>query len=228
MRLIKVLPPHTDLLARRMDFAFILPTLPVLAKRRSRANFTVMANPTKSSHSPKLSRRNMLLSIAVLTSSLGNSAPSHSYSSPYRPDQRTEKPLPDRLYESSANKVVQTSSGLQYFDLLLGEGKEATDGDTVFVYYTSRLRGLNGIKIQSTYDDSSTPPFIFKVGDKDVVPGVSEAVRGMKVGGKRRAVLPPQIAYASADMKPVVTEFFARRRLLSVLETSRDATIVFE
>lgn len=150
-----------------------------------------------------------------------------AYSSPYRPGQEV-KPLPDRLYERSSGQIVKTDSGLQYFDLAVGNGTEATDGSTVWVNYTSRLRGLNGIKVSSSFDDPQAPPFMFRVGELDVVPGINEAVCGMRVGGKRRAVLPPSISYSSPDMKPAVTGFFARRRLLSVLETNRDATIVFE
>lgn len=171
----------------------------------------------------------MLVS-AALSTSLVLDPPSHAsaYSSPYKPGQKTEQILPDRLYEEAVKRVVKTPSGLQYFDLSEGSGTEAKAGNVAYVYYTSRLRGLNGIKIQSTYDDSTSPPVILKIGASDVVPGVSETLTGMRVGGKRRAVLPPNIAYTSPDMKPAVTEFFARRRLLSVLETQRDATIVFE
>lgn len=172
-----------------------------------------------------LSRRALLQTISL---SFLLPATAHAYSSPYKPNQKSENSLPDRRYEDEISRVIRTESGLQYFDLAKGNGAEADSGTTVFVYYTSRLRGLNGIKIQSTYDDPSSPPFIFTVGDPGVVPGLNEAIRGMKVGGKRRAVLPPQIAYSNADMKPAVKEFFARRRLLSVLETNRDATIVFE
>lgn len=180
-----------------------------------------------SSPSPQISRRALLLSVPAL-SVLLHPATAHAYSSPYKPSLKTETKLPDRRYEDAVNRVITTSSGLQYFDITAGTGAEAEEGSTVFVNYTSRLRGLNGIKIQSTYDEPNTPAFIFRVGGADVVPGVNEAVRGMRVGGKRRAVLPPNIAYQNASMKPAVTEFFAKRRLLSVLNTNRDATIVFE
>lgn len=171
----------------------------------------------------------MLVSAAVSAALVLDLPPRASaYSSPYMPGLKTEQVLPDRLYEEEVKRVVKTRSGLQYFDLSKGSGTEAKPGDLAFVYYTSRLRGLNGIKVQSTYDDPTSPPVILKIGASDVVPGVSETLIGMRAGGKRRAVLPPNIAYKSPDMKPAVTDFFARRRLLSVLETQRDATIVFE
>lgn len=67
----------------------------------------------------------------------------------------------------------------------------------------------------------STPPAA-------VVPGLQEMIKTMHVGGKRRAVLPPSIGYQSATMKPTPADFPSMRRLRSVLETSRDATIVFD
>lgn len=153
-----------------------------------------------------------------------------AYSSPYdpaRPDANA--PLPDRLYEKEVSKVVKTASGLRYFDLAQGGGAEARAGSSVSVHYTSRLGGLNGIKLDSSFDrPGGGEPYRFVVGDASVVPGFSEAVAGMRAGGKRRALLTPAIGYASPDKGPPVKEFFARRRLLSVIETSRDSTIVFE
>lgn len=179
-------------------------------------------NPTK------VSRRTMLLAAAAICSA-NQATAALSYSSPYRPSETDVKTLPERLYDSRAKEsIVRLPSGIEYFDLARGTGAQAENGSQVSVYYTSRLRGLNGIKLDSSYDDKYATPFNFRVGEADVVPGLSEMVVGMQVGGKRRAVLPPSVAYKNADMRPKVKEFFARRRLLSVLETSRDATIVFE
>lgn len=187
---------------------------------------------TKSS--PSLPRTNWTRRALVLNA-LAVAAlpdPARAYSSTYRPNGSREQSLAPRLYESTAdvNRVVTTDSGLQYFDLAVGDGAEAVDGATVSVYYTIRLRGLNGIVVQSLtpLDSKGSPPFIFRLGASGVVPGVNEAVKGMRTGGKRRAVLPPSISYRNPDMLPAVKEFFARRRLLSVLETNRDATLVFE
>lgn len=202
---------------------FVLPPLyPLLqnpSRKRTRPHFPTLSLPTR------FSRRALLLTALSL---LRSPRSTKAYSSPYNPSQTSEKSLPPRLYESTVPSVISTPSGLQYFDLLRGTGAEAHTGNIAYIYYTSRLRGLNGIKIQSTYDDPTSPPCIVRIGAPEVVPGVSEALVGMRVGGKRRAVLPPRIAYRSPDMQPRVTDFFPRRRLLSVLETQRDATIVFE
>lgn len=213
-------PPPTTMSVS--PFAFTCTPLSPLPSARPRAPRHLC--PTSALTPPTATRRALLAAALALTLP----ARALAYSSPYNPSKRSETPLPDRLYEEQVKRVVTTATGLQYFDLSVGTGREALSGDLVSVYYTSRLRGLNGIKIQSSFDDPSAPPLLLRIGDPAVVPGVSETLQGMRVGGKRRAVLPPSIAYKNPDMKPAVTEFFARRRLLSVLETQRDATIVFE
>jgi FKBP-type peptidyl-prolyl cis-trans isomerase FkpA len=156
--------------------------------------------------------------------------PALAYSSPYRPgssNAELDAPLQKRRYDGSA--VVTTPSGLRYFDLTIGpdDAAVAGAGSAVTVSYTTRLGGLNGVKLDSSLEDGREA-FRFDVGDPKVVPGINEMMVGMRVGGRRRAVIPPGLGYKSADMLPAVTEFFARRRLLSVLETSRDATIVID
>lgn len=125
---------------------------------------------------------------------------------------------------------------MRYLDLAVGDGVDGNvepveDGDKVTIYYTSRLWGYNGIVLDSTNDhkrDGIPEPFVFTMGDQAVVPGLQEMIRTMHVGGKRRAVLPPSIGYQTATMKPTPADFPSMRRLRSVLETSRDATIVFD
>jgi hypothetical protein len=166
----------------------------------------------------------MLLPIVVSQYSCSQSA--SAYSSPYSQSPGADKELPIRLYDS--RNVVETPSGLRYFDLLVGDLQKpsVTQGNHVACAYTTRLGGLNGVKLDSSSDKGEE--FRFMVGDPNVVPGINEMLIGMHPGGKRRAVLPPNIAYVNSDMQPSVKEFFARRRLLSVLNTNRDATIVVD
>lgn len=134
---------------------------------------------------------------------------------------------PPRLYDDAAE--IGSENGLKYFDLSIGTGTQVGEGNTVLVHYTSRLAGLNGIRLDATRDgQGGGEPYRYTVGDNDGVPGFDQALRGMRVGGKRRVLCPPSLAYANPLQKPAVNDFFARRRLLSVINTSRDATVVFE
>jgi hypothetical protein len=166
----------------------------------------------------------MCLPIALFQYSCAQTA--SAYSSPYSQSPGADKELPVRLYDT--RDVVETPSGLRYFDLLVGDLQKPSvaQGMHVACAYTTRLGGLNGVKLDSSSDKGEE--FRFMVGDPNVVPGINEMMIGMHPGGKRRAVLPPNIAYVKADMQPSVKEFFARRRLLSVLNTNRDATIVVD
>lgn len=186
------------------------------------------------SSSPQISRRALLKtcsqSLIAMTCVIA-AAPSTSFGSSdarekLGPGAVGERAVSERRYDRAA--VVTTPSGLQYFDLSTGnaEGTDVQNGSTVTIAYTTRLGGLYGIKLDSSYDHGNDLRFV--VGSPNVVQGLNEAVLGMKQGGKRRAVFPPSIAYKNPDMQPAVTDFFARRRLLSVLNTNRDASIVMD
>jgi FKBP-type peptidyl-prolyl cis-trans isomerase len=85
---------------------------------------------------------------------------------------------------------VTTKSGLKYKDEKVGDGKEAKTGDTVVVNYTGRLK--DGSKFDSSFDHGE--PFTFKVGGR-VIAGWNEGVPGMKVGGTRKLIIPPELGY---------------------------------
>ena len=88
-------------------------------------------------------------------------------------------------------KVVTTDSGLKYIDLKVGTGEKAKKGDTVEVHYTGWLK--NGKKFDSSVDRGE--PFEFKLGAGRVIKGWDEGVAGMKVGGKRKLIIPSKLAY---------------------------------
>lgn len=91
-----------------------------------------------------------------------------------------------------ASKLQKTDSGLQYYDLTVGDGAEATKDSTVSMHYTVWVQG----EPESQYVVSSEgqDPLKFVVGRGDVVfPGWDEGVVGMKVGGKRYLVVPPDL-----------------------------------
>ena len=90
--------------------------------------------------------------------------------------------------------MIKTASGLQYEDLVEGEGTEAVAGKTVEVHYTGTL--VDGKKFDSSHDRNKA--FSFKLGAGKVIKGWDEGVAGMKVGGKRKLVIPANLGYGSS------------------------------
>lgn len=108
----------------------------------------------------------------------------------------------------SAPKEVVTDSGLRITDLEIGTGAEAVSGEVVSVNYRGTL--LNGKEFDSSYGRG---PFQFPLGAGRVIKGWDEGVAGMKVGGKRKLVIPPDLGYGSRGAGGVIPP---------------DATLIFE
>jgi FKBP-type peptidyl-prolyl cis-trans isomerase len=101
--------------------------------------------------------------------------------------------------EVDANiETVTTPSGLQYQDLTVGAGAEANELDLVTVHYTGWLE--DGTKFDSSVDRDK--PFQFALGTGGVIKGWDEGVAGMKVGGKRRLIIPGALGYGPAGYPP--------------------------
>jgi FKBP-type peptidyl-prolyl cis-trans isomerase FkpA len=96
--------------------------------------------------------------------------------------------------------MITTPSGLQYEDIAEGTGTAAKAGDTVQVHYTGWL--TDGTKFDSSVDRKS--PFNFKLGAGRVIKGWDEGVAGMKVGGKRKLQIPPQLGYGAQGAGGVI------------------------
>ncbi|OQY87961.1 MAG: peptidylprolyl isomerase [Anaerolineae bacterium UTCFX2] len=96
--------------------------------------------------------------------------------------------------------MITTASGLQYEDLVIGTGAQAQPGDTVSVQYTGWLQ--DGTKFDSSLNRNQ--PFTFTLDMGNVIRGWDEGVGGMKVGGKRRLVIPPDLAYGSRGAGGVI------------------------
>jgi FKBP-type peptidyl-prolyl cis-trans isomerase len=88
--------------------------------------------------------------------------------------------------------LVTTDSGLQYKDLKVGEGKAADTGDTVEVIYTGRF--LSGKQFDSNVGAEALP---VTIGRTSVIKGWHEGLTGMKVGGKRKLIIPSDLAYGA-------------------------------
>ncbi len=89
------------------------------------------------------------------------------------------------------NETITTDSGLQYVDIQPGDGESPKTGQTVVVHYTGWLE--DGTKFDSSVD--SGQPFSFAIGLGGVIRGWDEGVATMQVGGKRRLIIPPDLAY---------------------------------
>jgi peptidylprolyl isomerase len=96
--------------------------------------------------------------------------------------------------------VVKTPSGLIYSDLVVGNGPSPSVGKMVKVHYTGTLE--NGTKFDSSVDRGQ--PFTFPIGVGQVIPGWDEGVMSMKVGGKRKLTIPPDLGYGAAGAGGVI------------------------
>ena len=105
------------------------------------------------------------------------------------------------LITVSCSKEKQTmSNGLVIEDIKIGEGQEVEKFNIVTVNYTGLLE--NGTKFDSSLNPGRTP-FRFTVGAGQVSKGWDESLMGMKVGGKRKLTIPPELGYGSRDNGPI-------------------------
>lgn len=88
-------------------------------------------------------------------------------------------------------EMVTTDSGLQYIDLVVGTGETPLKGQVCEVHYTGWL--TDSTKFDSSVDRGQ--PFSFPIGMGRVIKGWDEGVASMKVGGKRKLIIPPDLAY---------------------------------
>jgi peptidylprolyl isomerase len=105
-------------------------------------------------------------------------------------------PLP----ASAAPKTVKLSDGLQYTELKVGKGAMPRAGQTAIVHYTGTFP--NGKKFDSSRDRGQ--PLEFALGTHGVIACWDEAVATMRVGGRRKLVCPPALAYGPQGYPPVI------------------------
>jgi FKBP-type peptidyl-prolyl cis-trans isomerase len=101
--------------------------------------------------------------------------------------------------------LVTTKSGLKYQDLKVGDGPEAKAGDSVLMQYTGWLTPdgtTKGKKFDSSLDHPGGDPLPFTIGRHKVIAGWDEGAVGMKVGGKRRLIVSPELGYGAAGFPP--------------------------
>lgn len=158
------------------------------------------------------------LSLALFVSGCGKQEPAKPTPPPAPPPKvQASAPAKEgeavamarKLGTQTANPVANTESGLQYIDVAEGSGAAAQPGNTVTVQYSGWL--VSGAKFDSSVDRGR--PFSFPLGAGQVIKGWDQGVAGMKPGGVRKLIIPPQLGYGSRGAPPVIPP---------------DATLIFE
>lgn len=101
---------------------------------------------------------------------------------------------------TEGGKVVETPSGLKYEDVVVGTGASPVAGRPVVVHYRGTL--TTGKEFDSSYGRNQ--PFVFTIGVGQVIKGWDEGVMSMKVGGKRKLTIPPQLGYGARGAGGVI------------------------
>ena len=106
--------------------------------------------------------------------------------------------------DAATNQVIEMPNGLKYTDTKTGDGATATPGSKVSVHYTGWLYNneTKGAKFDSSVDRGQ--PFQFSLGAHQVIAGWDEGVAGMKVGGKRTLIIPPELGYGARGAGGVI------------------------
>lgn len=112
------------------------------------------------------------------------------------------------------SEEITLKSGLTYVDLEEGQGPVALSGKTVTVHYTGTFR--NGRKFDSS---AGGEPLSFRLGAGEVIKGWDEGVSGMRIGGRRKLIVPPELGYGRqgfGDVIPPGSTLFFEVELLGV------------
>jgi peptidylprolyl isomerase len=109
-------------------------------------------------------------------------------------------PTPSNLIAMDNEKEITTASGLKYVELTEGTGATPTNGQTVSVHYTGTLE--DGKKFDSSRDRNQ--PFEFQIGKGQVIKGWDEGLSTMKVGSRRKLIIPAELGYGDRGAGGVI------------------------
>ncbi len=127
-------------------------------------------------------------------SSTYSKTPSSAGTTSDAPKEASTEPAKDA--KPAEGKEITTASGLKYVDVKVGTGESPKVGQQVSVYYTGTF--ADG----KEFDSSKGKPFSFEVGG-NVIKGWNEAIMTMKVGGKRKLIIPGDLAYGPQGYGPI-------------------------
>lgn len=134
--------------------------------------------------------------------------------------QSTKTPNPGEdqldlnLNDAKRKASIPVITELQFQELKVGSGSAVAMGDTITVHYLGTF--ADGTKFDSSYDRNE--PFTVTIGTQKVIPGFEQGVVGMKIGGKRKVMIPSKLAYGEAGQGPIPpnTSLIFEIELLSV------------
>mmetsp|Transcript_15292 Transcript_15292/g.28788 ORF Transcript_15292/g.28788 Transcript_15292/m.28788 type:complete len:263 (+) Transcript_15292:187-975(+) len=145
-------------------------------------------------------------------------------------DLGTQAPAPQ-----GEKEFVQLSNGVKFKDMRPGSGEEVVKADSqVMIQVSGRLLNLNGVSFYNTKNNNpdgfGAVPLTIRLGQGEAVPGLEAGVIGMKKGGIRRIIVPPDLAYSKyPNLEPRPMTANDQRALDSVVKNPRrDATILFD
>lgn len=131
----------------------------------------------------------LLLAIALLAFFGAAHAQTNTPAAAVEKDKETGKP------------IVTTPSGLKYVDLVVGTGPAVKTGDHVVVKYVGKLTNGTTFDASSAHGDGTFP---YVQGVTSLIPGWTEGTSTMKVGGKRKLIIPPQLGYGMQGAGDVI------------------------
>ena len=114
--------------------------------------------------------------------------------------------IPGAGCESDSPTAPSLNIPFSSTDITVGTGTEATAAKTVRVYYTGWLYSTTATDNKGGVFDSNLSGlgFSFILGSGSVIKGWDQGVAGMRVGGKRRLILPPELAYGTTGREPTI------------------------
>jgi peptidylprolyl isomerase len=112
----------------------------------------------------------------------------------------------DASVDTSTKPTVEVPDGpppttLQVDDIVVGDGAEATAGDTLTMQYVG-VNYADGKQFDASWDNGQ--PFTFQLGGGQVIPGWDQGIEGMKVGGRRELIVPPDLGYGEQGSPPAI------------------------
>jgi peptidylprolyl isomerase len=146
-----------------------------------------------------------LLAATVAFTACGGSSSDETAATATATEAPTEAPTEAATPEATKPEIAKPKGAapkdLVIKDLKAGTGPAAEDGKTVTVQYVG-VSFANGRQFDASWDRGE--PFTFPLGQGQVIPGWDQGVKGMKVGGRRELVIPPDLAYGAQGSPPAI------------------------